>query len=82
MADYPELTFNIDNGYLEGIVRGFRGGILSRAEYLNLVQCETLEGWFIHHSFCLSCMASLIPSSVCTRLEGTTTSDRLWLILG
>ena len=36
--------FNIDSGYLEGLVRGFRSGILTRADYLNLIQCETLEG--------------------------------------
>lgn len=41
---YPELYFNIDSGYLEGICRGFRGGILTRADYINLVQCESLEG--------------------------------------
>ena len=39
-----ELLFNIDNGYLEGLVRGFKGGVLKQADYLNLVQCETLEG--------------------------------------
>ena len=39
-----ELTFNLDNGYLEGLVRGFKGGVLKQADYLNLVQCETLEG--------------------------------------
>ena len=39
-----ELTFNIDNGYLEGLVRGFKGGVLRQTDYLNLVQCETLEG--------------------------------------
>ena len=39
-----ELTFNINNGYLEGLVRGFKGGILKQTDYLNLVQCETLEG--------------------------------------
>uniref|UniRef100_A0A3B3CE96 Uncharacterized protein n=1 Tax=Oryzias melastigma TaxID=30732 RepID=A0A3B3CE96_ORYME len=37
------LYFNVDNGYLEGLVRGFKAGILSQADYLNLVQCETLE---------------------------------------
>lgn len=43
--DYmPELMFNIDNGYLEGLVRGFKSGILTRTDYLNLIQCETLEG--------------------------------------
>ena len=36
--------FNIDNGYLEGLCRGFKNGILKQADYLNLVQCETLEG--------------------------------------
>ena len=39
-----ELTFNLDNGYLEGLVRGFKGGVLKQADYMNLVQCETLEG--------------------------------------
>lgn len=36
--------FNIDNGYLEGLCRGFKNGILRQGDYLNLVQCETLEG--------------------------------------
>lgn len=39
-----EYTFNVDHGYLEGLVRGHRSGILDRTEYLNLVQCETIEG--------------------------------------
>jgi hypothetical protein len=36
--------FNIDGGYLEGLCRGFKCGILKQSDYLNLVQCETLEG--------------------------------------
>lgn len=36
--------FNIDGGYLEGLCRGFKCGILQQTDYLNLVQCETLEG--------------------------------------
>lgn len=36
--------YNIDNGYLEGLCRGFKCGILKQADYLNLVQCESLEG--------------------------------------
>lgn len=43
-AIYGDIAFNIDNGYLEGLVRGFRSGILNRTDYLNLIQCETLEG--------------------------------------
>lgn len=38
--------FNIDGGYLEGLCRGFKCGILQQSDYLNLVQCETLEGTF------------------------------------
>ena len=40
-------SFNIDGGYLEGLCRGFKCGILKQADYLNLVQCETLEGLYI-----------------------------------
>lgn len=36
--------FNVDGGYLEGLCRGFKCGILKQSDYLNLVQCETLEG--------------------------------------
>ncbi|KAI9006938.1 V0 complex, c/d subunit of ATPase [Hyaloraphidium curvatum] len=37
------VYFNIDNGFLEGVARGFRSGILSSSAYLNLTQCETLD---------------------------------------
>ncbi|KAL1919512.1 uncharacterized protein VTP21DRAFT_2205 [Calcarisporiella thermophila] len=36
-------TFNANDGYLEAIVRGYRSGILTHQQYLNLSQCETLE---------------------------------------
>lgn len=45
MAEY---IFNIDNGYLEGLVRGFKSGILKQQDYLNLVQCETLDDLKLH----------------------------------
>ena len=44
MLSFQELFFNVDNGYLEALVRGFRSGILKQTDYLNLSQCETLEG--------------------------------------
>ncbi|RXM31533.1 hypothetical protein EOD39_6900 [Acipenser ruthenus] len=43
MAGYSELYFNVDSGYLEGLVRGFKAGILKQIDYQNLVQCETVE---------------------------------------
>jgi hypothetical protein len=39
-----DLTFNIDHGYLEGLVRGFKAGLLTTTDYANLVQCETVDG--------------------------------------
>ncbi|KAM3928915.1 V-type proton ATPase subunit d 2 [Leptodactylus fuscus] len=43
-----EFYFNVDNGYLEGLVRGFKGGILKAGDYINLSQCETLEDLKLH----------------------------------
>ncbi|KAK2465336.1 hypothetical protein APHAL10511_002690 [Amanita phalloides] len=37
------LLFNVDSGFLEGIVRGYKAGILTQSHYANLTQCETLE---------------------------------------
>uniref|UniRef100_A0A8C5D098 V-type proton ATPase subunit d 1 n=1 Tax=Gouania willdenowi TaxID=441366 RepID=A0A8C5D098_GOUWI len=45
---FSELYFNVDHGYLEGLVRGFKAGVLSQGDYLNLVQCETLEDLKLH----------------------------------
>lgn len=39
-----EFFFNINDGYPEGLCRGFRSGILTAGDYSNLTQCETLEG--------------------------------------
>jgi V-type H+-transporting ATPase subunit d len=38
------MTFNIENGFLEGIVRGQKDAVLTSAQYMNLTQCETLDG--------------------------------------
>lgn len=43
-----DFVFNISNGYLEGLVRGFKIGILKHQDYLNLVQCETLDDLKLH----------------------------------
>jgi V-type H+-transporting ATPase subunit d len=45
---FDEYFFNINHGYLEGLVRGFKGGILTQVDYANLVQCETLEDLKLH----------------------------------
>ena len=37
------LFYNCEDGYLEAILRGFKSGILTSTQYLNLTQCETLD---------------------------------------
>ncbi|KAF8158162.1 V0 complex, c/d subunit of ATPase [Crassisporium funariophilum] len=37
------LFFNVNNGFLEAIVRGYKSGVLSQNQYANLAQCESLE---------------------------------------
>ncbi|CAD6583060.1 MAG: H(+)-transporting V0 sector ATPase subunit d [Cyphobasidiales sp. Tagirdzhanova-0007] len=37
------LFFNASAGYLEGVVRGYKAGLLSQNNYQNLTQCETLD---------------------------------------
>ncbi|XP_010902523.2 V-type proton ATPase subunit d 1 [Esox lucius] len=48
MSLCPELSFNVDHGYLEGLVRGLKAGILTRSDYHNLAQCDTLEDMKLH----------------------------------
>ncbi|OBZ71718.1 V-type proton ATPase subunit d [Grifola frondosa] len=37
------LLFNVSGGFLEGIVRGYKAGLLTQNQYSNLTQCETIE---------------------------------------
>ncbi|EIN12630.1 ATPase V0 complex subunit D [Punctularia strigosozonata HHB-11173 SS5] len=37
------LFFNSSAGFLEGIVRGYKAGLLTQPQYANLTQCETLD---------------------------------------
>jgi len=37
------LFFNAGAGYLEGVVRGYKAGLLTQNNYQNLIQCETLD---------------------------------------
>ncbi|KAL3084938.1 hypothetical protein niasHS_010007 [Heterodera schachtii] len=43
-----EFFFNLDHGYLEALIRGFKSGLLTSTDYSNLVQCETLEDLKLH----------------------------------
>ncbi|XP_061587245.1 V-type proton ATPase subunit d 1-like [Cololabis saira] len=48
MAAFQELSFNVDHGYLEGLLRGMKAAILTQTDYSNLAQCDTLEDMKLH----------------------------------
>ena len=48
------LFNNIDDGYLEGLLRGLRGGILTSADYANLCQCESIDGALRPYVLCVT----------------------------
>ena len=57
---FLESLFNMNNGYLEGLLRGFKCGILKQNDYFNLVQCETLEGISIYSPLIISYASRLL----------------------
>lgn len=42
------LSFNIEDGFLEAYVRGFRVKLLNQNDYANLCQCDTLDDMKMH----------------------------------
>ena len=37
-------TFNMDHGYNEALIRGYRSGFLTENEYHHIAQCENIDG--------------------------------------
>ena len=79
LVQQTQLTYKwiiqVDNGFLEAIVRGYKAGILSQNQYANLAQCESLEGI---HSLVLPCHFSQLWRVFFSRFQNTTVSDWLW----
>ena len=65
------LFFNSTGGYLEGIVRGFKAGLLTQAQYSNLTQCETLDGEL--HSYPSTLLPRLITPRADFRMQLSAT---------
>jgi len=42
------MTFNVDDGFAEAVVRGFRKGLLLPSDYTNLEQCDALDDMRLH----------------------------------
>ena len=70
MASYDELTFNIDHGYLEGLVRGFKGGILTQVSLSLTFGSTSIERtcFSISQNFPIHTKASLISMDAWTGL--------------
>ena len=44
-SNHPfSFLVQVSTGFLEGIVRGYKAGLLTQGHFSNLTQCETLEG--------------------------------------
>lgn len=48
LLDFSEVSFNVDNGFLEGLTRGLKNGVLAREDYRHLTQCDSLEDLKLH----------------------------------
>ncbi|PIG79700.1 V-type proton ATPase subunit d [Aspergillus arachidicola] len=72
------LFFNVNSGYVEGIVRGYRNSLLTSQHYNNLTQCETIDGLFAHTSRPAygDFLAALPPNPSTSALAGKMT-DKL-----
>ena len=75
-SQFAQLTIQASSGFLEGIVRGYKAGLLTQGAYHNLTQCENLEGEsFSVPQFNVSCplypiaifasVVSLAPRFIC-----------------
>lgn len=42
-SQMEEVFFNINNGYVEAVTRGYINGLLNKSQYVNLTQCDNLE---------------------------------------
>lgn len=38
------LSFNINDGYADGILRGYKLGLLGQTDFANLSQCDVIDG--------------------------------------
>ena len=69
------LFFNIDYGYVEGVVRGYRNGLLTGNQYVNLTQCDTLQDLKLQLS---ATDYGNFLSSQSGPLSTSIVQDRLW----
>jgi len=67
-------TFNIEHGYVEALLRGFRSAFLKSVEYRALTQCESMDDVKLSlgdtdYSAVLSNLSKLTPEIILKRVE-------------
>ncbi|ODV61623.1 H(+)-transporting V0 sector ATPase subunit d [Ascoidea rubescens DSM 1968] len=73
------LFFNIDFGFIEGLVRGYRNGLLTQAQYMNLTQCDTLEDLKLQLSATeYANFLANVPSPLSTSIIQEKASEKLY----
>ncbi|RDW64919.1 vacuolar ATP synthase subunit d 1 [Coleophoma crateriformis] len=71
------LFFNVNNGYIEGIVRGYRNGLLTGQNYSNLTQCETIDDLKLQLGPAYGDFLASLPPNPSTSTLAAKTTDKL-----
>lgn len=71
------LFFNVNNGYIEGIIRGYRNGLLTGQNYQNLVQCETIDDLKLQLGPIYGDFLTSLPPNPSTSALASKTTDKL-----
>lgn len=71
------LLFNVNNGYLEGMVRGYRNGLLNKNNYNNMTQCETIDDLKLQLGPAYGDFLASLPPNPSTSALAAKTTDKL-----
>ncbi|KAI5859184.1 V0 complex, c/d subunit of ATPase [Tricharina praecox] len=71
------LFFNVNNGYIEGLVRGYRNSLLTSANYSNLTQCENLDDLKLQLSPSYGDVLANVPSPLSTSTIASKATEKL-----
>ncbi|KAL9044747.1 MAG: hypothetical protein Q9214_002135 [Letrouitia sp. 1 TL-2023] len=71
------LFYNVNGGYVEGIVRGYRNTLLTSQNYSNLTQCETIDDVKLQLSPAYGDFLASLPPNPSTSSLANKTTDKL-----
>ncbi|KAF2458772.1 putative vacuolar ATP synthase subunit D [Lineolata rhizophorae] len=71
------LFYNVSNGYVEGIVRGYRNALLTGQSYNNLTQCETIDDIKLQLGPAYGDFLAALPPNPSTSALANKTTDKL-----